>query len=90
MPCYLKLFKRWQKIIPKENILFCFYDELVENPSKYYDKISKFIGIDPSLLPGNIRKTLYKKKYIGPLVDFPEKYKIPKVQQVVYFQETTC
>lgn len=48
---YKSNIERWEKYIQKKRILYCFYDDIVEDPRMVLRKICKFLEVDPDLLP---------------------------------------
>jgi hypothetical protein len=56
----MMILDQFKKFKP-ELVLEIRYEELTENPDLYLDKILKFVGEDPKLLPSQKRKT-HKEK----------------------------
>lgn len=76
---YIGTIKNWTTYYPENQILFCFYDELKENPNIFFKKICNFLEIDilddfsftqkvylkglKAEIPTHLKSMLYRKHY---------------------------
>lgn len=44
---YLRTIDNYSTSFPENQILYCFFDELIEAPQNFYDRICRFLGISP-------------------------------------------
>ena len=43
---YPQILRNWRSVFPSDQLLVCFYEELVENPRYLLERIFKFLGVD--------------------------------------------
>jgi hypothetical protein len=89
LPSYIGLYERWCRWIPREQILVCFYDDLVHDPTEYLARICDFIGVSHQF-DHQMKEAMTKRVFEGPRVTLPirfQKYLIEKtlpcVQEMV-------
>lgn len=46
--CYARFLKSYYELFPKQNILVTFYDELSDDPRQFMERLSGFLGLDPT------------------------------------------
>ncbi|WP_041280468.1 sulfotransferase [Desulfosudis oleivorans] len=44
---YLRTIEHYSKFFPTDQILYCFFEELVETPHEFYNRLCRFLGIAP-------------------------------------------
>lgn len=59
---YTETINKYSQVFGRENLLICFFDELVNTPNLLYQKICKFIGVDDSFIPIGLLKVENKSK----------------------------
>jgi len=53
---------------PRDNLLICVYDDMIQDTEKYLKNIYKFLGIDENLLPINIHSKVNQRMAIKSVV----------------------
>jgi len=63
----LKSVTSWQKIEPGVEILYIHHKDVIENPEKVAEQVSKFIGkpLDVPAMASVVDPNLYRNKYQG-------------------------
>lgn len=69
---YLKIIENWTAYFPREQFFIGFFDDIKNNPGKFYLEVCEFLGIeaDEKMIPGDIRTAVGK----GIGIKIPEKY----------------
>jgi hypothetical protein len=82
MPGYLGLYQRWQKYFPEEQILVCYYNDLVSDPEAYVKRICDFLEVSPVITP-DMAKAMERRIFEGPRVALPEEYRDYLIEKTI-------
>lgn len=78
---YLYTIRNWSSAYPQSQILYCFFDELRDEPLKFYNRILHFLGIEEvSVVP------IETKVNEGPKIGIPEDVKLQLAK--CYYEQT--
>ncbi|MEQ9425971.1 MAG: sulfotransferase domain-containing protein [Cyclobacteriaceae bacterium] len=75
---YVKNLKTWQSVFPESNILILFFDELENDPIRFYFKVLNFLNLDTNGI--QIPKQIKKKRNSYSFA-IPERYEIQLYQE---------
>ncbi len=74
LPSYYSLYVRWCKYFPKEQVMMCYYDDLLIDPVEYLRRICDFLQV-PTTLTATMQDAVSKKIFEGPRVELPDRFR---------------
>jgi hypothetical protein len=74
MPSYSALYRRWLKCFPENQVLLCYYDDLLHDPEEYIRRICRFLGVSDVLTP-DMKRAIHQKVFEGPRIPFQDRYR---------------